>query len=1008
MRQFRFTFVQLVIFCLLFQAIFVSAKTNALSDEKSPVIDGNPIIPNEDKWKAFRDTFPFHIQTLAFDKESRLLIISEPPPHITLKSVREAIQQYNPTIDPRMDIKSNSIGVDGWVKDILVQLPPMTGAQTQEAIDAIQQHVFFTTYKSYVMSLPVDRPVLHSDNLDLNVSSAEIKKWLFEDNETFSPLMGGASQTANDLLINNRAGVFFSKDRGLVIWSINRTKPFSESLIEARQFALDSDIIVSAVNAGNKMLIIGRERIVPVDIMPPLRTETILQLASVKDSELAQSYERNNIFAGKFNDANEDWAPIYLSDSLKDTEYGSLLNVTDQLLKRWSMNGFIDYKNFEKYPDPSLHGKKWCFNRPLYLEAGATRLTFNWNTQGVGYTTQIGDRQFFALNRSGSLPTSYLEGENQKPNYTNYEETGYQCFATFGDPNLARVVQYAALYQVFQKFPVGANVYQLVKKDRPGSSNDVLIKEALRIIKLLVDPNPKQIENLNKSLSPTAQLVLQYHQLIFKEIQSKFGDEGLFELARRITYPQPTAQEIEHVQNLQEKIRKLSPQQKLLLEYGLLADKEFQKDVQNLIRFFAILDAIKELSKVPSSTKYLFGEIESKSLNSLKEQYSRQFVANENNWVHTPSIVVSTPKGEVAELSGGHNIDAETTSFKTSATVPRGSTKTIRNGSRLTVLVHPEDVAKIPSLVRRTAFLAKQVRAGVQTDLAFNRSLQRFMRGVPPPRPPRAINTAFQMPSDPPSYRGFEVGNNGGWQVVDGSIPTPKYKDVAVSVHKQPTADGLEYTLTTAEGIVIKANSTPSAIDSIVSLGRNAVTENPQVKFRLNGFTEDEAHGFLYNAGLRLKNNELAGFVEPQKIPVNKAAEYNLPGVNVGEHSLRTITDGFYKGNHELTINFDVPPVALTKPGLKVRLQMLYKNTISDPTISGVKSAIKNFFAKPISGDPEMNVIITDLANELRKTNKDMKNILTVWKQDSSGILVVELLPVQKNDKNPGQNSKAE
>jgi hypothetical protein len=44
-----------------------------------------------------------------------------------------------------------------------------------------------------------------------------------------------------------------------------------------------------------------------------------------------------------------DWAPIYLSKQLIDTEFGALLNITDQMLKSWSMAGQIDYLYFD-YP----------------------------------------------------------------------------------------------------------------------------------------------------------------------------------------------------------------------------------------------------------------------------------------------------------------------------------------------------------------------------------------------------------------------------------------------------------------------------------------------------------------------------------------------------------------------------------------------------------------------------------------------------------------------------------
>ena len=86
-----------------------------------------------------------------------------------------------------------------------------------------------------------------------------------------------------------------------------------------------------------------------LNVLWPLRTESILTLASAHTADLGQSYERTRVFAGKLasgGDAGRDWAPIYLSDQLVDTEVGSLLNLTDQILKSWSQAGQVDYDNF--------------------------------------------------------------------------------------------------------------------------------------------------------------------------------------------------------------------------------------------------------------------------------------------------------------------------------------------------------------------------------------------------------------------------------------------------------------------------------------------------------------------------------------------------------------------------------------------------------------------------------------------------------------------------------------
>src|SRR5207244_2263314 len=149
-----------------------------------------------------------------------------------------------------------------------------------------------------------------------------------------------------------------------------------------------------------------------------------------------------------------DWAPILLSPQLRDTEYGSLLNITDQLLKSWSNKGRTRYYNFP-YAEPT----RFPFPGPLWnvlrIESG-TALTYNWNTKGVGYTVQTGPLTMMALNRTGSLPVSYIPEGAQRTGQqvVDAENDGYEYFSQRDDPNLVRVVQYAALYQIFSAFDI--------------------------------------------------------------------------------------------------------------------------------------------------------------------------------------------------------------------------------------------------------------------------------------------------------------------------------------------------------------------------------------------------------------------------------------------------------------------------------------------------------------------------------------------------------------------------
>src|SRR5262249_54481624 len=161
--------------------------------------------------------------------------------------------------------------------------------------------------------------------------------------------------------------------------------------------------------------------------------------------ELQQSYERNQLLAGPLR-SDQDWAPILLSPSLVDTEFGSVLDIADQILKRWSSNGLVDYERFSYPREPS----KWEFDKPIMRELGASSLTYNWSTTASGGLVEVsGDRTVYWMKRTGALHVNYLPGEQLDPRTARYEDRARAFFARQNDPYLARAVQYTALFQAF-------------------------------------------------------------------------------------------------------------------------------------------------------------------------------------------------------------------------------------------------------------------------------------------------------------------------------------------------------------------------------------------------------------------------------------------------------------------------------------------------------------------------------------------------------------------------------
>jgi hypothetical protein len=409
--------------------------------------------PRDALAKGFRETFPFHTQVLALSSpaadHSRTLIISEPPPDLTLGEVLAPLAK----VLRNHVVHSTDVGHDGWVKDVVASISG-SDADISFALSVENRRIFGTSYKSYVLPLPAKRSVAAS-NLDLNVTAAELQQWLTSD-APFSPVEGGTTVKPSEIVQTTAAKVYVSRSPGLVAWWLPKEVAVSDCRVQVRQFAMDSDLVIGAAAKATGVLILGRERRVPVDLLPPLRYETVELLAAVQrgsKGQLAQSYERDHPFAGRISDGR-DWAPILLSPELIDTEYGSLLNVTDQLLKGWSNAGQTHYTGF-KYPSP---GHYPFGTDPIDQKLATNSLVYNWNTKGAGYVVSTVEGKLFAMNRAGALPVTYIpEGMDSKhvePEVTSAEDTAYEYFARMSDPNLVRVVQYAAMYQIFSAFDV--------------------------------------------------------------------------------------------------------------------------------------------------------------------------------------------------------------------------------------------------------------------------------------------------------------------------------------------------------------------------------------------------------------------------------------------------------------------------------------------------------------------------------------------------------------------------
>jgi len=482
--------------------------------------------------KSFRVTEPFLIQTIVVSAPefsgNRIFLLTEPPQH-AFKSRDKWIQRVFGANLLSTAVVEHQIGYDGFVRDVIVEAKPMDSAQISKVISEIDITYYGKAYKAHYLlfapkSWDADRELTRRRGPpDAEVSASSIQEWLYGDDSLkfSSDVLDSDNPVAEDVsadeLKTDQFGVYYSRPAGLVVFMIPRRQSLNNAIPMIRRFFVDTDGVAGAVTAKGSdwLLLIGRERTTPIEDMEPLRVDTFLTLASNKQQNLAQSYQRRAPLAGKVissalmsalsgidshqllaimrsisaplvsNKSAEDdsalvvsepyplalglasavdWAPILLSRELTHTEFGQLLNITDQMLKSWSSANSIEYVRFPypmPYGNPDARGLSYRIARDI---GEVESLTFNWNTAGLGTWTEIGGRQIFTLLRSGALPVTYIpESESLSLDPEDVEvmqqaeDDYWNFFANLRDPYLNRAAQYTALHLIFSTVPVTAS-----------------------------------------------------------------------------------------------------------------------------------------------------------------------------------------------------------------------------------------------------------------------------------------------------------------------------------------------------------------------------------------------------------------------------------------------------------------------------------------------------------------------------------------------------------------------
>ena len=447
-------------------------------------------------YKDFRKKYRFHYQTIGlanFADSSRLILLSDLPPHFETDSIPVIFSKFTHKVETRR----HQIGYDGYVTDLLISLGNATQENCDNLIKRLNREMFFSDYKPVVTALPVEqkRQYFAKENIDYQITLNEFNIWFMEDGEGFMTLDDTSNIfTVADIFAQQGRGVFFSQLPGFVAWAMAKNADISEQKHHIRQFTLDADLILGALADSSTLVIIGRERQSPLNELPPLQIESILLLASTTEKELSQSLDINDLMAGKMNNG-KDWCPTYLSRELENTEFGDLMTITDVLLKDWSERGTIQ-EGYYRYPEPGYYP----FDKPLFRKLGLSELVYNWNTAGAMYAIDNEGYTIYTLNRTGSLPVSYFNSQERSESIGyRYESHAYHYFATLCNTDLVRVVQYTALYQLFidNNISYSGDTYPAFPKNKPF----LLYKPTSDLLTIFKNLSGDEIARLSDSLS---------------------------------------------------------------------------------------------------------------------------------------------------------------------------------------------------------------------------------------------------------------------------------------------------------------------------------------------------------------------------------------------------------------------------------------------------------------------------------------------------------------------------
>lgn len=867
-------------------------------------------------WRQFRQAQPFQMQIIGLTPQSdaiRTLIVTEPPPWLTWNNLSDILAP----ISRGCTTVEWPIMAGGSVTDVVCTLKDVQDAYFSERLAILQRKLYKTTQDAPIVALPVAPRKMMLHSLDLNYAATDLHRWLHAS-QTFRRNPLGQGMSFENLMAQGESGVFSNGQ--LVLWLLDRNRPIDKLAGQIRKFAVQADHVLGVVAGERTAAMVGRARQEPIAHMPPLRAETLLLLAGSTERNLAQSYERNDAIAGKGSDGI-DRAPILLSPQLVDTEFGNLLNIADQLLKGWSMAGQVQYLHF-KYPAPNAYpfGAMPASN----VEKNRTSFLFNWNTDGAAYVQMIGNRLYIVPQRTGALPVIYGDIRDRP---ARMEKIAYDYFATSGDTTLARVQQYAFIYQAFRHLGITASAPAKARRFElfTSASTEVRKRAVMRLFD--VSRTRETITALQRYWEVKVNLAAQEKSIAVPQgFLANRMDESLAILALLYGAQEKSqgelSQALAEILNVSALRRPLTEKEKAAANAaaGLIVDnlppkfaKALLSDPHGLMQQTGLLPAMLE------------------GANGWETLELREHTPD--TWNHTAYVVRSRTIGMVASSTGGHNIDAPVTRFTEQAAIPKGTVSVARSAEGDWVVnYNPADGARLKEITRLVGTSKAKDKGAIEADVAKLLAQQSSVKPV-------SLESILAAKSPAAGFK--PLGKTESAYEVRPLTAVERHQQI--ELESAGGGNSIVFEQLSSGGYALRRTGSPEVLEvSSITVATDALAEGlislagntAPVSVLMKGIPDHKAEAMLafvqsnlrrYNPNAMkhvLSSGDSIAPVTQRTRFMNARLSHNGMSVDHANVKMTTVTDGMYKGYTRVEV-----PVRVAAPQpLLLRIVFYIKN----------------------------------------------------------------------------------